>query len=287
MKKISICLIVVFSLSAFGSCNKTDDTAPSGALTVAVSIFPIYDIARNICGDKASVFYTIPVGADPHTFEPRPSIAREMQNTSLFIGVSREFDGWMERFLPQATKRNYLMEAQAPGKPQSNPHIWLSAREVKKIAGKIEHFMSIIDPGNSVYYRKNLDAYVGKLNELDKTITGLFINKSNKSFIQWHESWNYFATDYGLTISGTVQREGSDRSSVRSIKDIVEHARRDHVTTIVVTLNSEIKIARVMAGEIKGTIVELDGIGDPDSPDRSDCFKLLYYNAKKLAAALR
>jgi hypothetical protein len=42
-----------------------------------------------------------------------------------------------------------------------------------------------------------------------------------------------------------------------------------------------------LADEINGAIVELDGIGDPGSPDRSDCIKLLYYNAKTLAAALR
>jgi zinc transport system substrate-binding protein len=287
MKNISICLIMIVSLSAYGSCKKIEDTAQSGALNVAVSIFPIYDIARNICGNRASVFYTIPVGADPHTFEPRPSIARELQNTSLFIGINRDFDGWMERFLPTDAKRNYLLQASTPGKPQSNPHIWLSARQVKKIAGMIEHYMRLIDPRNGTYYRKNLDTYVEKLNTLDKTITGLFSNKSNKSFIQWHESWNYFASDYGLTVSGTVQREGSDRSSVRSIKEIVEYARRNHVTAIVVTLNSEKKSAQVLADEINGAIVELDGIGDPGSPDRSDCIKLLYYNAKTLAAALR
>jgi zinc transport system substrate-binding protein len=287
MKKIAICVIAVFSLSLYGSCNKTENKASSGTLTVAVSIFPIYDIARNICGDKATVFFTIPAGADPHTFEPRPSIARDLQNTSLFIGVTGNFDGWMERYLPSAAVRKYLMEGLTPGKLQTNPHIWLSVKEVKKIAGSVERYMSAIDPGNSGYYRKNLDAYIEKLNELDKTITAMFRNKSSRAFIQWHEAWNYFAADYGLTITGTVQREGSDRSSVRSIKEIVEKARRDHVTAIVVSLNSEKKSARVLAGEIRGTIVGLDGIGDPDSPERSDCLKLLYYNAKTLAAALR
>jgi zinc transport system substrate-binding protein len=287
MKKTSIYLIVILLLSVYGGCKKTEDKAPTGALTVAVSVFPIYDIARNICGNRASVFYTIPVGADPHTFEPRPSIARDMQNTTLFIGITRDFDGWMERFLPPAAKRKYLMETPAPGKPQPNPHIWLSARKVKKIATSIGKYMSEIDPANSVYYRTNMNAYVEKLNALDKTIKELFRNKSNKFFIQWHEAWNYFAADYGLAIAGTVQREGSDRSSVRSIKEIIEKARRNHVTAIVVTLNSEKKTAQVMAGEIKGTIVELDGIGDPDSPDRSDCLKLLYYDAKTLADALQ
>jgi ABC-type Zn uptake system ZnuABC Zn-binding protein ZnuA len=129
--------------------------------------------------------------------------------------------------------------------------------------------------------------YDGELNTLDKSIAALFLNKTRKAFIQWHEAWNYFAADYGLVITGTVQREGSEKASVRSIKEIVERARRDGVTAIVVSLTSEDRTARVLAGEIGGTIVRLDGIGDPGSEDRSSYLKFMRYNAKKLADALR
>ncbi|OHD66403.1 MAG: hypothetical protein A2176_06635 [Spirochaetes bacterium RBG_13_51_14] len=252
-----------------------------------MSVFPVYDIARNICGDKAFPFFVIPAGADPHTFEPLPSVASELRNVSLFIGVTREFDGWIERYLPERAVRRYLISPDAGSTHTANPHIWLSVRQAEKIAASIARSLEMVDAANIGYYRKNLAAYLNKLNELDKTIAGLFKNTRSTSFIQWHEAWNYLAADYNLTIAGTVQREGSDRASVRSIKEIVDRAKRDRVRVIVVSLNAEIKAALVLANEIRGTVVRLDGIGDPDSDDRSNYIKLMLYNAQTLAAALR
>jgi zinc transport system substrate-binding protein len=286
MKKIKLCAVSAFVILALCGCKEKADTAASGRTRVAVSVFPVYDIVRNICGDRADVFFSVPAGADPHTFEPRPSIALALQKASLFIGVTPGLDGWMERYLHPGAARGYIMEAPRRGAPEENPHIWLSVREAKKIAAAAARLLCGADAANCGYYRGNLASYDKKLNQLDKTIAGLFMNKSKRSFIQWHEAWDYFAADYGLTIAGTVQREGSDRSSVRSLGGIVERARRDGVTAIVVSLSSENRSAAVLAGEIKGTIVGLDGIGDPGAEDRSDYLKLMYFNAKTLAGAL-
>jgi len=46
---------------------------PEGHLRVVATIFPLADLARNIAGDAVEVACLLPVGASPHTFEPRPS----------------------------------------------------------------------------------------------------------------------------------------------------------------------------------------------------------------------
>lgn len=283
MKKI-ISIAAIF-IAAVCCGTKQEDKKP-GTLAVAVSIFPIYDIARNIGGERARVVFIIPAGADPHTFEPRPSEAIRLQKSDLFIGVSREFDGWVERYLDGPTQRRYLIGPPAPGGETPNPHRWLSVRQGKKIAGQITRFMSDADRENAGYYQANLTAYTARLDDCDAMITDLFRVKKNRAFIQWHEAWNYFAADNGLVISGTVQREGSDRASVATIKNIVERARRDKVRAVVTSLSSEDRGAQVLADEIGGRIVRLDGIGDPAAPDRADYLKLMYRNAKALAGAM-
>lgn len=286
MKKTILCAIIILPMLALAGCGKKDAAAP-GRLRVAVSIFPVYDIAGNICGDRADIFFAVPAGADPHTFEPRPSLARELAAADLFIGITPELDGWVERYLAPACARGYLMDAPRPGAPARNPHVWLSVREAKTIAASVARLLCDNDPGQCASYRGNLSAYLEKLNRLDKTIARLFMGTAKRSFIQWHEAWDYFAADYGLTIAGTVQREGSDRSSVRSVSEIVARARRDGVTVVAVSLNAENRAAQVLAGEIRGRVTGLDAIGDPASADRSDYLKLMHYNAKALADALR
>ena len=95
----TICAIAALALLAAPGCGKPDETPAAGRIRVAVSIFPIYDIKKNICGDAADLFYAIPAGADPHTFEPRPSVARDLGAADLFIGVTPELDGWVARYL--------------------------------------------------------------------------------------------------------------------------------------------------------------------------------------------
>lgn len=280
---ISALLIVLMLIIG---CGKKDNRAASQGIRVAVSVFPLYDIARNICGDRGSAFFVIPAGADPHTFEPRPSIARDLQDTTLFVGVAREFDGWIERYLPASASRIYLIETKQGG-PDPNPHIWLSVKKARIIAAAMAKQMGDVDPGNSGYYRGNLKNYEEQLDALDETIAAMFLHKTRKSFIQWHEAWDYFAADYGLAIAGTVQREGSEKASVRSMKEIVDRALRDGVTAIVVSLSSEDRTARVLAGEIKGDIVRLDGTGDPATADRSTYLQFMKYNAETLAKALK
>ncbi len=284
MNRLLACAALSLAVIAIPGCNKhPEETA--GKIKVVVSLFPIYDIVQNIGGEKATVFFAVPPGTDPHTFEPRPSTARKIQNSALFIGITPEFDGWIERFLHGNASRNYLMTR---GHTElGNPHIWLSVRKAKTIAERTAAALEKIDPANRDHYRRNLAAYMKKLNDLDAWIASLFAGKKERSFIQWHEAWDYFAADYGLTVSGTVQHEGSEKASVRSIQKIVRRARQEGIAVIVMSENVDDRAARVLAKEIDGRIVRLDGIGDPGVPDKSDYIKLMRFNAAALASALR
>src|SRR4030042_1246193 len=121
MKRIVVPAAIILCVFWFYSCTKPGREI-SDVPGVAVSVFPVYDIARNICGDKAFPFFVIPAGADPHTFEPLPSVASELRNVSLFIGVTREFDGWIERYLPERAVRRYLISPDAGSTHTANPH---------------------------------------------------------------------------------------------------------------------------------------------------------------------
>jgi len=87
MKKIILCTLMTLLIIALADCKKQEENKKG--FICALSIFPLYDIARNIAGEEAGVLFVIPAGADPHTFEPLPSIAEKLQNARLFIGVSK------------------------------------------------------------------------------------------------------------------------------------------------------------------------------------------------------
>jgi len=49
-----------------------NEPAQNSGTTIAVSIFTVYDIVKNISGDRVRTIHVIPAGANPHTYEPLP-----------------------------------------------------------------------------------------------------------------------------------------------------------------------------------------------------------------------
>jgi zinc transport system substrate-binding protein len=101
MKQSKFIIIAVLAISiilglVFFATNSTQaPRAIPQQLKVVATIFPIYDIAKNIAGDKAKVVNILPPGASPHTFEPKPSDILALQDASLIFVIGHGLDDWI------------------------------------------------------------------------------------------------------------------------------------------------------------------------------------------------
>ncbi len=274
-------LLVFLALAASASCARDKDAASDGTL-VAVSIFPVCDIARSVAGDRARVFFAVPPGANPHTFEPLPSTVKRLQASHIFIGIHPEYDGWVEKYLKRGTAVSYLLGRNS----HENPHLWLSIRGARRIAAHIASKLSETDPDGAEYYAKNLSAYGEKLDGLDRDIAALLNPLPDKKLIQWHPSWNYFAADYGLTIVDTIEKGHGHEPSVRDFNRLLKRARAEHVRVVIIDLKVQSGAAASLAREAGAVLLQLDSLGDPNDSARSDYPRLMEYNARLLAKAL-
>jgi ABC-type Zn uptake system ZnuABC Zn-binding protein ZnuA len=50
-----------------------DTSAPSAKISVVSSLFPWYDLSREIGGDRVEAKLLLPPGVEAHAFEPTPS----------------------------------------------------------------------------------------------------------------------------------------------------------------------------------------------------------------------
>src|SRR5215831_6227681 len=67
--------------SSSGNSNNT--IIPSTKIKVAASFFPLYDFARNIGGDRSDVYSFLPIGQEPHSWEPSIQQIEELKGTKL------------------------------------------------------------------------------------------------------------------------------------------------------------------------------------------------------------
>lgn len=99
MKKIlSIITVFILVLTGLSSCGLKGENQ-NGKLKVMTTIFPQYDFAKKIGGDKVEVKMLLKPGAESHTFSPTPQEIKEVGDSDIFIFVGGENDSWVKKIL--------------------------------------------------------------------------------------------------------------------------------------------------------------------------------------------
>ncbi len=249
-------------------------------MRIVTSIFPIADITKNIVKDKAEVNFIIPAEANPHTFEPTPKQAKMIADADVFIGVSKQFDGWVEKFLKKDAKKIYILN-----KPV-NPHIWLSFTKSQLIVSSIRNFLVEIDYKNRNFYRKQSREYAAEIAKLYQKYLKKFSALKNKSVIQYHPAWDYLAADLKLEIAGTIYTGKGKKATIKHLTEILEIAKKRKTKAILCGLGVKDKVIDIYVQELKGEKVELDTTGNPDIENRNSFLKMLTFNAERIFKAL-
>ena len=60
------------------------------------SLFPLYDFAKNIGGDRADVTLLLPPGVESHSFEPRPADIAKINEADIFVYTGKFMEPWVD-----------------------------------------------------------------------------------------------------------------------------------------------------------------------------------------------
>ena len=91
-------LALVLSLSLVG-CAVREGSADDGRLRVVTTLFPYYDFARAVAGDRADVTLLLAPGREAHSFEPTPLDAVTISRADVFIYNGGEGEVWADDML--------------------------------------------------------------------------------------------------------------------------------------------------------------------------------------------
>ena len=96
MKKFtSILALFVALLFGLLACSKGSSSGASGKLKVVTTNSILADITKNIAGDKIELHSIVPVGKDPHEYEPLPEDVKKTSQADLIFynGINLETGG--------------------------------------------------------------------------------------------------------------------------------------------------------------------------------------------------
>jgi ABC-type Zn uptake system ZnuABC Zn-binding protein ZnuA len=225
-------------------------TGGSDKLDVATTVAPISSIARNIGGDRIRLRGLIPDATNSHTFEPAPSDARTLANADLIIvngldleqptldlaEASKSAAGVIED-LGDSTLRqaDWLFDFSFPesaGDP--NPHLWMDVRYAIRYADLIRGWFDAADPANAPAYDANYAAYKARLDQLDGLIRKgvASVPAPDRKLLTYHDSWAYWAREYGFTVIGAIQASDFSDPSPQEVARLIEQIRAEKVPAV-------------------------------------------------------
>lgn len=243
---------------------------PDNKVKVVASFYPIYEFVKEIGKDRVEAESLIPIGIEPHDFEPTVKHIQNAENADLIVYNGGGFEGqWPDRI----NNENKLDLARTlnltRGGDTIDPHIWLDPVLVKEQVGVIRDELIKADPANANYYKQNAQNLTSELDTLDGYIKQAFSSCQKKDFISFHNAFSYFTDRYGLTphsISETLAPEGEVLP--QRIPQIIQLAQQLGISTIYAEDLIDPRSAQVIAQEIPGgkvlTLSPIEGITEEE-----------------------
>ena len=309
MKKlgfISLIFMLAIGLFACSNAKQNSNSSENSKLKVVTTNSIIADITKNIAGDKIELHSIVPVGQDPHEYEPLPDDVKKTSEADLIFynGINLETGGnaWFTKLVQNAKKeenKDYYavsegvdviyLEGQSE-KGKEDPHAWLNLENGMIYAKNIAKQLEAKDPKNKDFYEANLKTYLEKLSKLDKEAKDKFNNipKEKKMIVTSEGCFKYFSKAYNVPSAYIWEINTEEEGTPDQIKTLVEKLRKTKVPSLFVESSVDERPMQTVSKDTNIPIFEkifTDSIAEPGQNGDS-YYSMMKWNLDKIAEGL-
>jgi ABC-type Zn uptake system ZnuABC Zn-binding protein ZnuA len=253
------------------------------AVKIAVTISPLADMAKRIAGEESEVITLMPPGANPHAFELTIKAVKELNDAQVAFMIGHGLDDWIGKAAQAGSKARALTVDEGIHLLGANPHYWLSVKNAKIMAQNMTRTLSELNPGEAQAYRERLEHYLIQLDGLDQKIKNLFSDLPAREIITFHDSWPYFASEYGLIILGNVESCQDQGPTPRRLANLSNLVRSRGAKILFSEPTAPKDMAQSVARDLGLKLYQLDPMGKPGQ----SLTDLIWENVRTIHEALK
>jgi zinc transport system substrate-binding protein len=280
---------------------------------IVATFYPLYEFARHVAGDRATVVSLVPPGVEPHDWEPSPQQIVDVQKARVFVYNGAGFEPWAQKLLRDVRDGDLLSVDTSKGLPllaapagdhdhaarpaatstpemALDPHVWLDPVLAQSQVDAILAALVQADPANRAAYEDNARAYRTKLAELHDRFQAGLRDCPRRDIVVSHASFGYLARRYGLTQVALMGLAPESEPSPAELVAIAKVARRRGVTVIFFETLVSPRLAETLAREIGARTLVLDpieGLTKEEAAAGKDYVALMDDNLANLRTALQ
>lgn len=285
---------VVVGLTLAGCMDK-----PVGAgkrPSYVATIPPLAAILRKVVGERGDVTCLLSPGASPHTYEPKPSDIKAVEEATGFFFAQKDLDGWALSFqqansvevfalVPGELRREMVLHGHNhEGGHTPDGHFWTSPLTVRVMLPGLVARLSGLDPAGAAAYKANAERFAEELSALHDEVSTMLKPCAGEYLLLAHPSFLYFMNDYGLELGGVVEPSPGKEPTPKSMLELIKAAKERNVKAIFTEPQLPEEPVRALAEETGLPVYTLDPLGG--APGRKTYAELILYNANTIAKAL-
>lgn len=286
IKFFRILILTLFAASATAA-------AP---LKVVTTFSLLKDIVEQIGGDLIEVHSMVPMGTDPHEYQPLPQdiIAATQADILFWNGLNMETgDGWLEKLLNVAGKEfdtPQVVELATGIEPlyltdgntiAVNPHAFISPRAGLVYAQNALAGLQTIDPDNAAAYAANAEEYFAELEEWDARYARAFSNvpDERRVLVTGERAFQYMAADYNVLEGYLWEIDTDEQGTPQQISSLIAFVREHQPNGLLTETNVDPRPMRTVSAETGVPVVGevySDELGPEGSPGETYVLYLGY-----------
>ena len=185
-------------------------------------------LAKELAGDKASIYVATTALQDPHRIEARPSLIARARSADLVVCTGAELEiGWMP--LVQTQSANPKIQAGQPGYfeaarqltlmdiPQrvdralgdvhaaGNPHVHLDPANIARVGAALAERMAQLDPPEAEQYRARTRAFLDRWQQATARWEKAGVALKGMPVVVYHKDMSYLVRWLGLREVGALE----------------------------------------------------------------------------------
>lgn len=285
------------ALASIFEARAAEPAKPTAVATISI----LADFVSAVAGDTLVVESVVPVGGDPHTYEPVPSDARRLARAAIVFRNGLGLERWLDKLIGEARPDRPVVtltegfaslrvtEGAYAGDP--DPHAWMDPQLAHRYVDAVERALRAHYPSHAATYAANAARYREQLAALDRDIRALMnsVPPARRQLVTTHDAFRYFAQRYDLNLVASIWGISTETEpSAREVARIVGAIREFRVPAVFIETTINPKLMQRIAAEADVRVGEPlygDSVGRPGS-GADNYLGMMRANAQAIARGL-
>jgi zinc/manganese transport system substrate-binding protein len=231
-------------------------------------------LAKEIGGDKVTVYIATTALQDPHRIEARPSLIARARSADLLVCTGAELEiGWAP--LLQTQSGNPKIQVGQPGyfeaagvvalleKPTrldrsmgdihaaGNPHIHLDPRNIARVSAALSQRMANLDRADTGYYEDREKSFLQRWNDATARWEKQAVPLKGLPLVVYHKNLTYLINWLGMREVAALEPKPGLPPSTAHLSELLEQLKRDPAKAVVRAAYNEPRAAEWLAERAK------------------------------------